>query len=207
MDFRKSLAAVAVLGLLVACEQSPTTNTTPTESTSFAIQTAIAGGGMVFQDGGPQPAVLGRLVHAALGKIRHDSGEEAARAAAAQLKPLIEAAHAARTAHDSTAARAAMNALRLAEATLVVNTLGTEPVTRSLELATNRVAAINEMATRAAAAGHDVARIQALAAAMTQKLADAKAAAAAGNNAAALLGAMAIVEGAHAMGPARGPHP
>jgi hypothetical protein len=195
MHFRKSLAAVAAFAVLAGCEQSPTSPAT--ETTAFSVQNALSGGGLSFQDDGPKPGIMGRLVHAALGKIRHDSGDDAARAAATQLRTLVTAVRTARQAHDTAAVRAAATALRTAEATLIVSTLGTEPVTRSLDMATRRVAGMNEMVTRGTAAGRDVTRLKDLAADMTQKLAAAKAAAAAGNNTAALLGALEILEVSH----------
>ncbi len=196
MFLRKTAFALAAITLATAaCEQSATE---PVESLAVSVESALVGGGAAFQDGGDHPAVFGRLVHVALGKIRRDSGADAARAAASQLQPLVKAVRDARAAHDTTAARSAMAALRTAEATLIVNTLGTEVVTRTLAAATQRVEALERRLAAAPSSG-DRPGLAGIVAAARAKLDAATAAAAAGNNVAALIGATEIVEGMHTM--------
>jgi hypothetical protein len=192
MRTRKTLAIFAAAGLLAACEQTPTEPAA--EDVQTAVASAFAGSGSAFDDGADRPATLGRLVQTSLRKIRREDGDSAARAAAAQLKPFVEAARAARADRDTAAAHAAMAALRTAEATLVINTLGSGVVAPALGHATARLKAFND---RIAAATGDVTRAKALAASLQTRLDAATAAAAAGDHVAALLGAIDVANVLH----------
>lgn len=195
MHIRKTLAAAAVLALFVGCEQS-TTDISPEMSSGIMMEAALVGSGIAFNDGGGQPAIFGRLVHAALARIAHDESPEAARAAGAALKPLVEAVHAAGAAHDTTAVKAAIGALRQAEAGIVVRAFGVDVVNRTIAAATQGVAHLNARIA-GAPADADLARLRAFAASMTQLLNDAKASAAAGDNVSALISATKVVEALH----------
>lgn len=194
MYFRKTLAAAAAVTLLVACDQSATA---PGQTTEIAIQSALIGGGAAFGDGGPQPAIVGRLMHAALAKIAHDNSPDSARAVAASLKTLITAAHDAHAAGDSVAARAALQAVRQAEARIIVGALGTDVVTKTLAFATDRVKDLNDRIAKADPSNHDLPRLKMLATSLGQILSDANAAVAAGDNVTALLDAARVIEALH----------
>ena len=79
------LATAAAMVLLAACDQSATDVST-SGSTNLAVQSALIGGGSAFPDGGPQPAIMSRLVEAAFAKIRKDNGADSAKAARAKAE-------------------------------------------------------------------------------------------------------------------------
>lgn len=190
---RLVVTGALALTCVAACGE---TTTEPTD-TNAMVQTALSGGGSAISDGADQPALMGRLMHAALGRIRREQGADAARATLDQLKPLIKAVHDARAAHDTAAMRGAMNALRSAEATIIVAALGTEVVTRTIGFANERLTELEDRIAAAADDGKDVARPQALAADLRQVLTSAQTAAAAGDNASALTQATMVLERLH----------
>jgi hypothetical protein len=189
---KRTLTAVAAITLLTACENNPTA---PTQfDPQASVEIALMGGGAAFQDGGPQPAILQRLVHAAIMKIKQDQGDEAARAASDGLKTLAAAVRTAHQAHDSAAVRTAMNALRQAEATLVASTLP-EAVAKTVTAADEALTRFKAALAKAAADGHDATRGNALAASLQAKLDAAKA----GSGATALLNATDVLNALHLM--------
>jgi hypothetical protein len=197
MHFRKTFATAAILALFAGCDQSATDTAQTEQSSEFAVQAALVGSGLAFNDGAPSPAIFGRLVHAAIGRIAHDSGAAVARAAGESLKPLVETARTARAGHDTVAAKAAMEALRQAEAAIVVKAFGTEVVTRTIAFASDAVDHLNARIAAATANDADRPRLTEIAANITQMLADAKASAAAGDNVSALISATKVVEALH----------
>jgi hypothetical protein len=190
------LATAAAVVLFAACDQSATDVST-SGSTELAVQSALIGGGSAFPDGGPQPAIMGRLVEAAFAKIRKDNGADSAKAARANLQTAVKTARDAHAANDTAAARAALVAIHETEAQIVVSALGSDAVDRALAFAGHRVDALNDRIAKANANDHDLPRLQSLAASMTQILADANASAAAGDYVSALIGAVKVTEGLH----------
>jgi hypothetical protein len=190
-------ASVAALVATVAATGCDSTTTATEPSTEIAVQSALMGVGESFSDGGPRPAIMGHLVHRALAKIGHDVSRDSARAAGDHLKALVDAAHSARQSGDSVAAKAAMEAVRAGEAEIVIAAFGSEVVTHSLTFANERMAALNDRIAKASANDHEKPRLEALAASLNQILADANAAAAAGDNVSALIGASKVIEALH----------
>ncbi len=190
------LATAAAVALLVACDNSATDVST-SGSTDVAVQSALIGGGSAFPDGGPQPAIMARLVEAAFAKIRKENGADSARAARANLQAAVKAAHDAHAANDTAAARAALATIHETEARIIVAALGSDAVNRALTFADDRVTALNDRIAKANANDHDLPRLQSLAASVTQIVADAKASAAAGDYVTALIGAVKVTEALH----------
>jgi hypothetical protein len=196
----KSLAALAAFAVVTAgCESSP--SEPELVSTEAAIESALLGGGEAVSDFTPQPAILARLTNAALLHIRQHHGREAARAALVELQPWFEDLRDARQTGDSAQVRAAMQALRQAEAAFIVSTLGTSVVTRALEFADARLDRLEQMIQYATAVGRDPERMQDLATSLRTILDDAGIAAAAGDHAAALIAAADVINGLHFMRP------
>ena len=196
MRILRTVAAMAALTLVAAaCDKSPTEP--EFVSADAAIESALMGGGTPVNDGAPMPAILARLTNAALLKIAHDDGRDAARAALDELRPFFEDVRTARMAHDSAAVRDAFQALRQAEAEFIVATLGTAVVDRALQFADERVTRLEEMIQHATADGRDPERLQELATRLRGILDHADTAIAHGDYPAALIDAADVVGALH----------
>jgi hypothetical protein len=196
MRILRTAAAMAALTLVAtACDNSPTEP--EFVSADAAVESALMGAGSPVDDGAPMPAILARLTNAALLKIGHDDGRDAARAALDELRPYFQDVRTARQAHDSAAIREAFQALRQAEAEFIVATLGTGVVDRALEFAEERVTRLEEMIQHATAGGHDPGRLQELATRLRGILDHADAAIADGDYPAALIDAADVIGAVH----------
>ncbi|MEX0893153.1 MAG: hypothetical protein WEB88_13380 [Gemmatimonadota bacterium] len=196
--FRGGAALVLPLVVaLAACADTPTgpddgqgieAQLTEVAQISGSLTTAARAGGGQHLQGLFRKAVL---------QVRDTEGVEAARALIAPIRDAARAAREIRRSGDRDAFHAAMEAVHLAQATVIVDVLGSAVVEEALAVAEARLAALQARVDAAAAGGRDVTAIQARVDAAAVELAEARALAAT-DPAAALV--KALFFGPHAYG-------
>lgn len=150
-------AAVVVLALgVAACADTVSGPDTgdPIEASLTEVAQIASTDGMAARPAGV--VSLHALFRTAVLQVRDTEGVAAARAL---LEPIREAARAARElrrAGDREGFHAAMQTVHAAQAAVIVDVLGTEPVARALDAAAARLAAMQARVDALAAAGQDV---------------------------------------------------
>lgn len=184
MKRTRSIAlALVCTAALAACEQNPSE---PALEIAQATEWSGADLAAAANSETRSAPSLRHLVRRALAKVKHEQGEDAARALAANLVQLHQEARAAHEAGDRETVRAKRQAAHLESARIVTRVFGTTPAERATAALGAAVAKIDERIAAAEAEGRDVTRAKQLASRLATLHAEASEALTAGNPALAL---------------------